>query len=103
METMNADDFFVDDEPLDAVEAAFAAGSPVVTGRPTVSGRSRGKRSTKFVIRRTSGGGYEFSLVAANGDVIATSETYTTKAAALRSIAAVKATAAAAEVESSTA
>ena len=47
----------------------------------------------KFVIKKTSNGRYRFNLKSGNGEVIATSETYTTKAAAEKGIASVKANA----------
>ena len=47
----------------------------------------------KFVIRKTSSGRYLFNLRAGNGEIIATSEAYTTKAAAKAGIESVKANA----------
>jgi uncharacterized protein YegP (UPF0339 family) len=44
----------------------------------------------KFVIKKKPGGQYHFVLKAANGEIIATSESYTTKAAAKNGIASVK-------------
>ena len=38
----------------------------------------------KFVVKKGSTGQYRFNLVAGNGEIIATSESYTTKAAALK-------------------
>lgn len=96
MKAVNADDFFVEDEPLEAVEAAFAAGRPVITHRPATA-RVTG---AKFEVKATKNGQFMFNLRAANGVVIATSEHYATKAAALRAIETVRATAADAEIES---
>ena len=44
----------------------------------------------KFVLKKGSGGGYHFNLVATNGQVIATSETYERKQSALNGIESVK-------------
>jgi uncharacterized protein YegP (UPF0339 family) len=52
----------------------------------------------KFVIKKNSGGQYHFVLKAANGEVIATSETYTTKDSAKDGIESVKANAPTAEI-----
>jgi uncharacterized protein len=56
----------------------------------------------KFVIKKTSNGQYRFNLKAANGEIIATSETYKTKAAAETGIESVKTNAAGAPVEDDT-
>jgi hypothetical protein len=52
----------------------------------------------KFVLKRGASGGFRFNLVAGNGQVIATSEHYESKDAALAAIRAVK-TSAQAEIE----
>ena len=44
----------------------------------------------KFVIKKGRSGQFRFSLVGRNGQIVATSETYTTKAACLNGIKAVK-------------
>jgi uncharacterized protein YegP (UPF0339 family) len=44
----------------------------------------------KFVLKKGSGGKYHFNLVAANGQVVATSETYERKQSALNGIESVK-------------
>ena len=44
----------------------------------------------KFVLKEGSGGKYHFNLVAGNGQVIATSETYERKESALNGIESVK-------------
>jgi uncharacterized protein YegP (UPF0339 family) len=44
----------------------------------------------KFVVKQGSSGKYHFNLVAANGQVIATSESYESKSAALKGIESVK-------------
>ena len=59
--------------------------------------------AAKFVVKKTSSGQFRFNLKAGNGEVIATSESYTTKAAALKGIESVKANAAGAAVEDETA
>ena len=57
----------------------------------------------KFVIKKGSGGQFHFNLVAANGEIVATSERYTTKDAAVKGTDAVKRAAAAAVVDDQTA
>jgi uncharacterized protein len=52
----------------------------------------------KFEIKNKPGGHYHFVLKAVNGEIIATSETYTTKAAAKYGIESVKSNAASAPV-----
>jgi uncharacterized protein len=44
----------------------------------------------KFVLKTDASGQFRFNLVASNGQVIASSEAYTTKAAALNGIDSVK-------------
>jgi uncharacterized protein len=44
----------------------------------------------KFVLKTDAAGQFRFNLVASNGQVIASSEAYTTKAAALNGIDSVK-------------
>ncbi len=44
----------------------------------------------KFVLKKTGAGKYQFFLKAGNGEVIATSESYTTKAAAKNGIESVQ-------------
>ena len=58
--------------------------------------------AAKFVVKKTSNGQFRFNLKAGNGEVIATSESYTTKAAALKGIESVKANASGAAVEDET-
>jgi uncharacterized protein YegP (UPF0339 family)/transcriptional regulator with XRE-family HTH domain len=55
--------------------------SQIVALRSEESSKAR-----KFVLKKGSGGKYHFNLVAANGQVIATSETYQDKQSALRAI-----------------
>ena len=57
----------------------------------------------KFVIKKGTTGKFRFSLQSSNGEIIATSETYNTKAAAQKGIASVKRFAADAAVEDATA
>jgi uncharacterized protein YegP (UPF0339 family) len=53
----------------------------------------------KFLVRHKQGGQFHFVLVAENGQVVATSETYTTKRRCLEGIESVKRLAADAPVE----
>jgi hypothetical protein len=55
--------------------------------------------AAKFVLSKTSNGQFRFNLKAGNGEIIATSESYTTKAAALGGIESVKKNAGAASVD----
>jgi uncharacterized protein YegP (UPF0339 family) len=52
----------------------------------------------KYVIRTDRAGEFRFDLVAANGEVIATSEGYSTKASAIAGIESVRSNGEAAEV-----
>jgi uncharacterized protein len=56
----------------------------------------------KFVVKKGASGKYHFNLVAANGQVIATSETYEHKQSALHGIESVKENAPGAEVDDQT-
>ena len=56
----------------------------------------------KFVLKKGSTGKYHFNLVAGNGQVIATSESYEHKESALHGIESVKTNAPGAEVEDQT-
>jgi uncharacterized protein YegP (UPF0339 family) len=56
----------------------------------------------KFVISKTKNGQYVFVLKAGNGETIAQSETYTTKAAAKAGVESVKQNAAGAPVDDQT-
>jgi uncharacterized protein len=56
----------------------------------------------KFVIKRGTTGKFRFSLHAANGQIIATSEAYETKRAAMAGIASVQKNAAGATVDDQT-
>jgi hypothetical protein len=56
----------------------------------------------KFVLKKGSGGQYHFNLVATNGQVIATSETYERKQSALNGIESVKTNAPGAETDDQT-
>jgi len=58
--------------------------------------------AAKFVVTTTSNGQFRFNLKAGNGEIIATSESYTTKAAALSGIESVKKNAADAAVDDQT-
>jgi uncharacterized protein YegP (UPF0339 family) len=57
----------------------------------------------KFVLKKGSSGKYHFNLLAANGQVIATSEAYEHKQAAINGIESVKKNAPEAAVEDQTA
>ena len=57
----------------------------------------------KFVLKKGSTGKFHFNLVASNGQVIATSETYESKAAALNGIESVQKNAPDAKVDDQTA
>lgn len=56
----------------------------------------------KFVVKKGSTGKYHFNLVAGNGQVIATSEAYESKASALNGIESVKSNAPSAEIDDQT-
>jgi uncharacterized protein YegP (UPF0339 family) len=56
----------------------------------------------KFVLKKNSSGKFHFNLVAGNGQVIATSEVYESKAAALNGIESVKSNAPGAAVDDQT-
>jgi uncharacterized protein YegP (UPF0339 family) len=56
----------------------------------------------KFVLKKGSSGKYHFNLVAANGQVIATSEAYERKQSALAGITSVKNNAPGADVDDQT-
>jgi uncharacterized protein len=53
----------------------------------------------KFVMKKTSNGQFRFNMVASNGQVVATSETYTRKASALDTIESIKQNAASANLD----
>ena len=55
--------------------------------------------AAKFVLKKGSSGKFHFNLQAANGQVIATSETYESKAAAVNGIESVKKNAPVAEID----
>lgn len=56
----------------------------------------------KFVVKKGSSGKFHFNLVATNGQVIATSEAYESKAAALNGIDSVKRNAPDAQIDDQT-
>lgn len=58
--------------------------------------------ASKFVIRKSGPGKYHFVLRAANGEIVATSESYTTKAAAKNGIESVKTNAPSAPIDDET-
>jgi uncharacterized protein len=57
----------------------------------------------KFVVKKTSNDQFRFNIVASNGQVVATSETYTRKAAAMDTIASIRQRVGSATVEDTTA
>ena len=56
----------------------------------------------KFVVKKGSTGKFRFSLLSTNGQIVATSEAYNSKASAMNGIRSVKKLAADAEVEDQT-
>jgi MIP family channel proteins len=60
------------------------------TSQDGADGRPARQRTGKFVVDKDAGGKYRFTLVASNGQVIATSEAYERRQAALHGIEAVK-------------
>jgi uncharacterized protein YegP (UPF0339 family) len=56
----------------------------------------------KFVLKKTSNDQFRFNLVASNGQVVATSESYMRKASALQTIESIKNKASAARVDDQT-
>jgi uncharacterized protein len=53
----------------------------------------------KFVIKQTSNGQYRFNIVASNGQVVATSETYARKQSALDTVESIKSKVSGAPIE----
>jgi uncharacterized protein YegP (UPF0339 family) len=58
--------------------------------------------AAKFVIKKKAAGKYHFVLKAGNGEIIATSEEYTTKASAKTGIESIKTNAAKAPIDDET-
>jgi uncharacterized protein len=58
--------------------------------------------AAKFTLKHGSTGKYRFNLVASNGQVIATSESYESKSSALKGIESVKRNAPSAQVDDQT-
>ena len=58
--------------------------------------------AAKFVLKKGSTGRFRFNLVATNGQVIATSEAYESKASAIKGIESVKRNAPSAEIDDQT-
>ena len=56
----------------------------------------------KFVVKKGTTGKFRFSLLSTNGQIVATSEAYNTKASAMGGIRSVKSLAADAEIEDQT-
>jgi uncharacterized protein YegP (UPF0339 family) len=64
-----------------------------------IEGRAHG---AKFVLKKGSTGKFRFNLIATNGQVIATSEAYESKASAIKGIESVKRNAPNAEIDDQT-
>jgi len=58
--------------------------------------------AVKFVVKKTSNGQFRFNLVAGNGQVVATSESYTRKNSAMETIASIQKSAGTATVDDET-
>jgi len=58
--------------------------------------------AVKFVVKKASNGEYRFNLVASNGQIVATSETYKEKRSALATIESIKNNAGAATTDDQT-
>lgn len=56
----------------------------------------------KFVVKKTSNGQFRFNLVAGNGQVVATSESYKRKDSAMNTIASIQKSAGSAKVDDET-
>jgi len=56
----------------------------------------------KFVVKKTSNGEFRFNMVATNGQVVATSESYKQKASALNTISSIQKSAGGATVDDQT-
>jgi uncharacterized protein YegP (UPF0339 family) len=69
---------------------------------PEYAQRREGSMAGKFVLKKGASGKYHFNLVASNGQVIATSETYERKQSALHGIESVKENAPGAEIDDQT-
>jgi uncharacterized protein len=61
--------------------------------------RERTQMAAKFVLKRVSNGKFRFTLIATNGQVIATSEAYESKASALKGVESLKRNAPTAQLE----
>jgi uncharacterized protein YegP (UPF0339 family) len=57
----------------------------------------------KFVVKKTTNDQYRFNLVASNGQVVATSETYKRKSSAMDTIASIQQRAGGAQIDDQTA
>ncbi|HEV7710668.1 MAG TPA: MFS transporter [Asanoa sp.] len=69
---------------------------------PQVGNPIAGGVSMKFVVKKTSNDQFRFNIVASNGQVVATSETYTRKAAALDTIKSLRSDVGSADVDDQT-
>jgi uncharacterized protein YegP (UPF0339 family) len=71
-------------------------------GRAAADGSASPRRPGKFVLAKSASGKYHFTLTASNGQVIATSETYERRQAALNGIESVKKNAPVADIDNQT-
>jgi hypothetical protein len=85
-------------------EPARGGACESASNRPAAGCRTDqgGNMAGKFVVKKGASGKYHFNLVAANGQVIATSEAYERKQSALNGIESVKENAPGAEVDDQT-
>jgi uncharacterized protein YegP (UPF0339 family) len=86
---------------LPKLAVASGAGKGLDTRAQLIQPRG-GRMAAKFVLKKGSTGKFSFSLVATNGQVIATSEAYESKASAINGIESVKRNAPAAEIDDQT-
>jgi uncharacterized protein len=85
-----------------AHEVKTASSRKVIDVRRVRRAHRGGSMAGKFVLTKGSSGKYHFNLVASNGQIIATSETYERKQSALNGIESVKNNAPGAEVDDQT-
>src|SRR3954451_14131511 len=71
-------------------------------GTSVVRLRQGGRMPGKFVVKKGTTGKFRFSLLSTNGQIVATSESYNSKASAMNGIKAVRNLAAEASVEDQT-
>lgn len=76
--------------------------SPSIVTIARSRGRWEANVAAKFVVKKGSTGKFRFNLVASNGEVIATSEAYSSKASAMKGIESVRKNAPTAAVDDQT-